>query len=135
MTDGTDEEQSGHAWWTVRTVAMNVFLPDFMNGLAGRLALPTSNNDPCYLCNPWLMNCSARAGPQQADHHALDDELGGGQQVGVAGIFGAEERGAALDEKTFERGFAVDQRGNDVLLAWFARREEDGVAVEDAGVD
>jgi hypothetical protein len=70
---------------------------------------------------------------EEADHHALNDELGGGEEVGIARIFGAEKGAAALDEETFQRGFAVDQGGDDGAGTRIARREEDGVAVEDMG--
>lgn len=70
---------------------------------------------------------------EEADHHALNDEFGGGEEVGVARIFGAEEGAAALDQETFQRGFAVDESGDDGTGAWVARRKEDRVAVEDVG--
>jgi hypothetical protein len=70
---------------------------------------------------------------EEADHHALNDELGGGEEVGIARIFGAEKGAAALDEETFQRGFAVDESGDDGAGTRIARREEDGVAVEDMG--
>jgi len=63
----------------------------------------------------------------------LDDEFGDGEEIGVAGIFGVEKGAAALDEETFERGFAVDERGDDVAWAWFAGREEDEVVFDDVG--
>ena len=82
-----------------------------------------------------LVRRSVRVGAEEADHDALDDQFLGGQKVGVARVFGAEERLAVLEHVAFQRRFAVDQGGNDVLGAWFARGEEDGVAVEDARVD
>ncbi len=39
---------------------------------------------------------SVRLDAEQADHHALDDQFGGGEQIGVTGILGAQERLAAL---------------------------------------
>ncbi len=70
---------------------------------------------------------------EEADHHALNDEFGGGEEVGIARIFGAEEGAAALDEETFQSGFAVDEGGDDGTWARVARSEEDGVAVENMG--
>ncbi len=70
---------------------------------------------------------------EKADHHALNDELRGGEEIGVARIFGAEEGAAALDEETFQSGFAVDESGDDGAGSRVARREEHGVAVEDIG--
>lgn len=63
----------------------------------------------------------------------MDDEFGGGQEIGVGGILGAEEGLAALHEEALQRGLAVDERGDDVTRSRFARREKNDVAVEDAG--
>lgn len=63
----------------------------------------------------------------------MNDELGGGKEIRVARIFGAEEGAPALDEETFQSGFAVDESGDDGAGTRIARREEDGVAVEDMG--
>lgn len=65
----------------------------------------------------------------------MDDELGGGEEVGVAGVFGVEEGAAALDEETFESGFAVDEGGDDVARARFAGGEEDDVVFDDMGAE
>jgi hypothetical protein len=65
----------------------------------------------------------------------LDDEFGGGEEVGVAGVFGAEKGSAALREETFEDGFAVDEGGDDIAGARLARSEEDDVVFDDAGAD
>ena len=76
-----------------------------------------------------------RGGAEEADHEALDEELGGGEEVGVAGVGGAEEGAAALHEEVFEGGLAVDEGGDDLAWAGVAGGEEDGVAVENVGVD
>ena len=75
------------------------------------------------------------AGAEEANHHALDGELGGREEVGVAGIFGAEKGVAALQEKTLERGFAVDEGGDDVAGARLTRGEENDVVLNDVGAD
>ena len=72
---------------------------------------------------------------EEADHDALDDELGGGEEVGVAGIFRAEEGAAALKDEAFERGLAVDEGGDDVAGTWLAGGEEDDVVFDDVGAD
>ena len=82
-----------------------------------------------------LKKCLAGAGAEEADHHALDGELGGREQVGVARIFGAEKSLAALQEETLERGLAVDERGDDVARARLARGKEDDVVFDDVGAD
>jgi hypothetical protein len=78
---------------------------------------------------------SGGAGAEEADHDALDDEFGGGEEVGVAGVFGVEKRAAALEEKPFESRFAVDEGGDDVARARFARCEEDDVVFGDVGAE
>ncbi len=78
---------------------------------------------------------SGAAGAEEADHHALDDELVGGQKVGVAGILGAEEGTSLFEEVALQRRFAVDERGDDVAGAGVAGGEEDDVAVENTRVD
>ena len=77
----------------------------------------------------------AGAGAEETDHYALDSELGGREEIGVARIFGAEKRLTALQEKTLERGLAVDERGDDVTRARLARGEEDDVVLDDVGAD
>jgi hypothetical protein len=78
---------------------------------------------------------SGGAGAEEADHHALDDEFGGGEEVGVAGIFSAEEGAAALREETLEGGFAVDEGGDDIAGTRLAWGEEDDVVFDDVGAD
>lgn len=84
-------------------------------------------------------DCGARrrggsdGGAQQADHHALDGEVDGGQQIGIAGIFGAQAGASLVTDVALEGGFAIDQGGDDVAGPRFAWREEDDVAVENGG--
>jgi hypothetical protein len=72
---------------------------------------------------------------EEADHHAVDEELGGGEKIGVARVFGAEKGATALDEETLEGGLAVDEGGDDVVRAGFAGGEEDDVVFDDVGAD
>lgn len=60
---------------------------------------------------------SPASGAHQADHDALDDQFGGRDEVRVAGIFGPEKGAPILFDVTFERGFSVDQGGDDILVA------------------
>lgn len=83
----------------------------------------------------WSIRSSGRSCAQQTDHHALDDELGGGQQVGIAGIFGTKKRVPSIDEETFQRGFAVNQGGDDVARAGLTWSKKHGVPLDDIGVD
>ena len=73
--------------------------------------------------------------PEQSDHDSLDDEFGGGQQVRVARVFGAQERASALVQEAFEGGFAVNEGGDDLARCGFTRGEEDDVVLEDVGTD
>lgn len=63
----------------------------------------------------------------------MDDEFGGGEEVGIAGVFGVEKGPAAFLEETFEGRFAVDEGGDDLPRGRFARGEEDDIVFEDVG--
>jgi hypothetical protein len=65
----------------------------------------------------------------------LDDEFGGREKIGVAGVFGVKEGATALEEETLEGGLAVDESGDDVAGARLARSEEDDVVFDDVGAD
>src|SRR5437016_11044954 len=53
----------------------------------------------------------------QRYHHALNLELARGDQIWIARVFRFEIRAAMLDNITFQRRFAVDQRRNDIAVA------------------
>jgi hypothetical protein len=72
--------------------------------------------------------------PQQPDHHALDNKLHGGDEVGIPRVLSAEKWPAALDEITFQGGFAVDEGGDNIERTRLARREENEISFENAGV-
>lgn len=71
----------------------------------------------------------------QGEEDALDDELAGGNEVGVGGVFGLEVGAARLDDVAFEGGFAIDEGGDDVVAAGFLDFHDDVVAIEDVGID
>ncbi len=75
------------------------------------------------------------AGAKEADHDALDGELGDRKKVRVTRILRAKEGAAALDEETLECGLAVDQGRDDVLRAGFAGSEEDNIIFDYVGAD
>ena len=65
----------------------------------------------------------------------MDDEFGGGQEVGIVRVLRAEKGVAAFLEETFEGGLAVNEGGDDLAGRRFARGEEDNVVLEDVGAD
>ena len=67
---------------------------------------------------------------EEGDHHALDDEFVGWDEVGVLRVFGAQEGAAVFDQVAFQGGFAVDEGGHDVAVVGFAQFEHDEIAVE-----
>lgn len=74
-----------------------------------------------------------RVGAKQADHDALNNEFGGGRQIGIVWIFRAQERTPALHEEAFESGFPIDERGYDVAWTRLAERQENNITIENAG--
>ena len=72
---------------------------------------------------------------EEGDHHALDDKLAGGNEVRIPGMLRAEEGAAVFDEVALQGGFAVDEGGDDVMVARFAAFEDDGITIADVGVD
>lgn len=75
------------------------------------------------------------AAAHQPYHHALDDQLCGGNQVREAGILGFQEALLLFDDVAFERGFPVDQGGYDVAIARFAVLKDDVIPIDDVGLD
>jgi len=69
----------------------------------------------------------------QGTEDALDDELAGGDEIGVIGIFRAQEWAAFLHEVALEGCFAVDERGDNVAVAGLRKLHDHNIAVEDAG--
>ena len=78
---------------------------------------------------------ASRGVAEQGDEDPLDDEFAGGNQVGILGVGGAEERMSFFDQIAFEGGFAIDQRGHDVPFAGFPEFENHGIAMADMGID
>lgn len=73
------------------------------------------------------------AAADEGDHDALDLEFFPRDQMGVAGIFGAEKGFAALQDEGFQRDLSVDHGRDDVAGARFdAVLDDRDVAVEDA---
>jgi hypothetical protein len=71
----------------------------------------------------------------ESDHDALDQEFTRGEEIGKLGILSLEEGLGVFDEIAFQRGLAVDERGDDVPRARFADFENDEVAIADEGTD
>jgi len=72
---------------------------------------------------------------EEADHNALDDEFGGGEEIGIARVFRAKEGASTFLEEAFKGGLAVDEGGDDLAGRGFTRGEEDDVVFEDIGAD
>ena len=69
-------------------------------------------------------------------HDPLDDQFVGGDEAGVAGVFGAEMSFAFFGDERFERAFVVDEGGHDIAGArGEAMFQDDDVAVEDVFAD
>lgn len=84
--------------------------------------------------------CESRSGilapAEQGDHDALDDELGGGDELGVARVFGAEPGFPAFEDEGFEGAFVIDEGGDDVAVARGETVfEDDDIAIEDVASD
>lgn len=65
----------------------------------------------------------------------MDDEFGGGQEVGVAWVFGPKKGPAAFLQEPFEGGLAIDEGSDDLPGRGFTWGEEDDVVFEDVGSD
>ncbi len=72
---------------------------------------------------------------EESHHHALNRQLGGWEQVGIAWIFRMEKGLAALDEEALQRGLAIDEGGDDVARARLTRGEKDDIVLDDIGAD
>src|SRR4051812_38180028 len=72
----------------------------------------------------------------QRDHHALDHEFLGGNEVRIFRILGPKKRFSTVQQESLERAFVVYQRGNHVTVA---RRhtvlQDDKIAVHYALAD
>jgi hypothetical protein len=65
----------------------------------------------------------------------LDDELAHGDEIRETRVLGAEVGLAFLLDEAFQGGLAVDEGGDDVMVARFAAFEDDGITIADVGVD
>ena len=53
--------------------------------------------------------------------HALDDQFVGGDEVGILGVLGFEERLGAAQQEGFQRALAINQRAHGLLLVLLAK--------------
>ena len=83
-----------------------------------------------------IKNRGLLSAADQGDHDALDLEFLLRDEVGVAGIFGAQKGFAALHEEGFEGDLAVDEGGHDVAGARLeAVFDDDDVVINDVFAD
>jgi len=74
-------------------------------------------------------------GANQADEHALNDELVDCLQVGVGGVFGFEVGLAVFVDEAFEGGFAIDEGGDDIAVASLPFFKDRVITREDMGIN
>ena len=72
---------------------------------------------------------------KEGDEDALDDELGGGDEVWEGGVLSLEVGLPAGGDVALEGGLAIDECGDDVVVAGDAFLEDDGIAIADVGID
>jgi len=71
----------------------------------------------------------------QTDHHALDDQFAGGDQIRERWVFRMEERLAFVRGIAFQSGFTVDEGRDDITLAGRAFFQNDGITGADVSID